>query len=265
MSMQFFTLGLSRLVPLLFAASAVLVAGRLVHDGLRPRHAAAARVAFAVVLLAGAAVLIPWVRRGVTLLAAERAFWRSDWATAAERYADYARLGGSSAGRPGARRALALMNLRRFAEAESAFLASFPRAKNGTFRANPNDVLSLGLCRYYTGRLDDAERTVRAVAPGVSPVRDYTLGRILDRRGDPGGAVAAFRSSLAQAPCFYPALYHLVRTLRRVGRAGEARAAAAAFCPAGAKEDRVAREALLAGEDAAAVPPEKEFYFVEEN
>ena len=260
MSMELFTLGLSRLVPLLFAASAVLVAGRLVHDWLRPRHATAARAAFAVVLVAGAAIVAPWVRRGVTLLAAERAFSRSDWAPASDRYADYARLGGC----PGARRARALMNLRRWPEAEAAFLASFPRAANGSFRATPNDVLSLGLCRYYAGRLEDAERTVRAVAPGVSPVRDYTLGRILDRRGDPGAAEAAFRSSLAQAPCFYPALYHLVRMLRREGRADEARAAAGAFCPAGAPEDRAARAALLAG-DAAAIPPEKEFYFVQEN
>lgn len=264
MSMHVFTVGLSRLVPLLFAASAILVGGRLAHDALRPRHVDTARAVFTLILLAGAAFLFPWVRRGVTLVSAEHAFWKADWAGAADRYDAYARQRGSWTGRTGSRRALALMNLGRYAEAEAAFLATFQRSGGGTVKASPNDVLSLGLCRYFMGNLDAAERTVRAVAPSVSPVRDYILGRILDRRGDSAGAVAALRASLERAPCFYPGVYHLVRTLRRDGRESEARAAVDAFCPAGALQTRAQGAALLPGEGTS-IPPEREFTFVQEN
>jgi tetratricopeptide (TPR) repeat protein len=260
--MSLFTLGLSRLVPLLFAASAVLVLGRLAYDRLLPRHARAARAAFALILLAGAAAAVPWVRRGSALVSAERAFERAEWDVAADRYAAYARLRGSALGRAGSRRALALMNLRRWAEAEAAFLESFPRRSTATVRATPNDVLSLGLCRYYTGRFDAAERTMRALAPGLSPVRDYVLGRILERRGEPAGAISAFRASLGQSPCFYPSLYHLVRALRAAGRGMEAAAALDAFCPGGGTQARE-RDAVLAPEGP--LPPDKEFYFVQEN
>jgi hypothetical protein len=263
MSMQLFTLGLSRLVPLLLLASGFLIAGRLVHDWLRPRQAAVARGAFALVLLAGAVVMAPFLQRGATLLSAESAFARADWRAAAQRYAAYARLRGTSVGREGARRGLALMNLGRWVEAEDAFLASFPRAEHGTFRANPSDVLSLGLCRYYSSRLDAAERTMRAVSPGVSPIRDYVLGRILDRRGDANAAVAAFRATLESAPCFYPGLYHLVRLLRREGRRTEAQTAQDSFCTAGQGQKRAQLEALAPGPDGQGIPPEREFYFVQ--
>lgn len=265
MSIQLFELGLAHLVPLLFAASGVLIVGRLAYDWLGPRHAAAARGAFALILLAGAAAVAPYVRRAATLVSAEYAFWRADWPAAAGRYSSYARLRGSSLGRAGARRAIALMNLRRYADAETAFLASFPSAERGTFRATPNDVLSLGLCRYYMGRLDAAERTVRAVSPGASPLRDYVLGRILDRRGDTSGALAAFRASLATTPCFYPGLYQLVRGLRREGRETEAQAALQSFCRAGAPQDRAQRAALAPELEGKGIPPEREFYFVQED
>lgn len=264
MSMQLFTLGLSRLVPLLFAASGVLIAGRLAYDRLLPRRAAAARAAFALILLAGGAAMAPYVWRAAALVSAEHAFWRADWPAAADRYSSYARLRGSSLGRAGARQAVALMNLRRYADAETAFLASFPRAR-GIFRARPNDVLSLGLCRYYMGRLDAAERTVRAVSPGVSPIRDYILARILDRHGDANAAVAAFQGSLAVAPCFYPALYQLVRVLRREGREPEANAALASFCPAGAQQNRAQLAPLAPRPEGQGIPPEKEFHFVQED
>lgn len=265
MSMQLFTLGLSRLVPLLFAASGILIAGRLASDRLRPRHAAAARGAFALILLAGTAAMTPYVWRGGTLLSAEHAFSRADWQAAADRYASYARLRGSSRGRAGARRALALMNGGRYADAETAFLASFPRAERGTVRASQSDILSLGLCRYYTGRLDAAERTVRAASPGASPIRDYVLGRILDRRDDTNAAVKAFQASLATAPCFYPALYQLVRVLRRDGRETEAHAALDSFCPAGAQQNRAQLASLAPRPEGQGIPPEKEFYFVQED
>ncbi|MDL2716188.1 MAG: hypothetical protein PT977_00410 [Acidobacteriota bacterium] len=265
MSMSLFTLGLSRLVPLLFAASGILVAGRLVYDRLRPRHAAVARGAFALILIAGAAAMAPTLRRGGTLLSAEHAFGRADWQAAADRYDSYARLRGSSRGRAGTRRALALMNAGRYADAEAAFVASFARSDRGTVRASPRDILSLGLCRYYTGRLDAAERTVRAVSPGESPIRDYVLGRILDRRGDANGAVAAYRASLAGAPCFYPALYQSVRVLRRDGRDAEAHAALDAFCPAGALLNRAQLASLAPRQEGPGIPPEKEFYFVQDD
>jgi len=265
MSMQLFALGLSRLVPLFFASSGVLIVGRLLYDRLRPRHTAAARGAFAMILLAGAGAMAPYVWRASTLVSAEHAFWRADWPAAERRYSSYAGLRGSSLGRPGARRAIALMILRRYADAEAAFLASFPRAERGTFRASPNDILSLGLCRYYMGRLDAAERTVRAVSPGLSPIRDYVLGRILDRRGDASAAVATFQASLAAAPCFYPALYQLVRVLRREERETEANAAFDAFCPAGAQKDREPLALLAPRPEGQGIPPEKEFYFVQED
>jgi tetratricopeptide (TPR) repeat protein len=264
MSMQLFTLGLSRLVPLLFAASGILIAGRLAYDRLRPRHVAAARGTFALILLTGAAAMAPYVWRGGILLSAEHAFSRADWKAAVDRYASYARLRGSSQGRAGARRALALMNFGRYADAEAAFLASFPPSKQGTFRATPNDVLLLGLCRYYTGRLGAAERTMRAVSPGVSPIRDYVLGRILDSRGATDMAVGAFRASLAAEPCFYPGLYQLVRTLRLEGRETEARAALESFCPTDTPQDR-AQRAALAPVPAGRTLPEREFYFVQED
>lgn len=265
MSMQLFELGLSRLVPLLFAVSGVLIVGRLAYDRLRPHHAAAARGAFALILLAGAAAVVPHVRRAATLVSAEYAFWRADWPAAASRYSSYARLRGSSLGHAGARRAIALMNLRRYADAETAFLASFPWAERGSVRATPKDVLSLGLCRYYMGRLDAAERTVRAVSPGASPIRDYVLGRILERRGDTAAALAAFRASLAVSPCFYPGLYQLVRDLRREGRETEAQAALESFCRAGAPRDRAQQTALAPELEGTGIPPEREFYFVQED
>jgi tetratricopeptide (TPR) repeat protein len=265
MSMQVLTLGLSRLVPLLFAASGVLIVGRITYDRLRPRHDAAARGAFALILLASGAAMAPYVRRAATLVSAEHAFWRADWPAAADRYASYARLRGSSAGRAGARRALALMNLGRYADAETAFLASFPRAQRGTFQASPNEVLSLGLCRYYLGRLDAAELTVRAVSPRVSPIRDYVLGRILDRRGDANLALAAFQASLSAAPCFYPALYQRVRILRREGREADAHAALDSFCPAGTQRDREQLALLAPRPEGQGIPPEMEFYFVQED
>lgn len=264
MSMQLLTLGLSRIVPLLFAASFVLIAGRLAYDRLSPRRAAAGRGAFALVVLAGAAALTPYVGRAATLVSAEYAFSRADWAAAASRYSSYARLRGSSLGRAGARQALALMNLGRYADAEAAFLASFPRASHGTLRISPKDVLSLGLCRYYTGRLDAAERTLRAVSPGVSPIRDYVLGQILDRRGEAEAATAALRASLVTAPCFYPALYQLVRVLRRDGREAEARAALERFCPAGGQRGPTPPAPPLRL-DGPQIPPEREFHFVQED
>ena len=233
MSMQLFTLGLSRLVPLLFAASGILIAGRLAYDRLRPRHAAAARGTFALILLTGAAAMAPYVWRGGILLSAEHAFSRADWKAAVDRYASYARLRGSSQGRAGARRALALMNFGRYADAEAAFLASFPPSKQG-------------------------------VSPGVSPIRDYVLGRILDSRGATDMAVGAFRASLAAEPCFYPGLYQLVRTLRLEGRETEARAALESFCPTDTPQDR-AQRAALAPVPAGRTLPEREFYFVQED
>lgn len=265
MSMTLFTLGLSRLVPLLFAASGVLIAGRLVYDGLRPRRSAVARGAFALILLVGAAAIAPWVRRGGTLLSAEHAFERADWQAAADRYTLYDRLRGSSRGRAGSRHALALMNVRRYADAEAVLLKSLPPSEHGTVRARERDILSLALCRYYTGRLDAAERTVRAVSPGVSPIRDYVLGRILDRRGDTNGSVAAYRVSLADAPCFYPALYQLVRGLRRAGRGTEAQSALDSFCPAGSQENNALLASLAPRAEGQEIPREKEFYFVQED
>jgi len=265
MSMKLFSLGLSRLVPLLFAASGVLIAGRLVCDRLRRLHAGAARGAFALILLAGGAAMVPYGWRTVTLVSAEYAFERSDWPAADRFFSSYARLNGSPRGLAGSQWAIALMNLKRYADAETAFLASFPRTRHGSFRASPKDVLSLGLCRYYMGRLDAAEKTVRAVSPRVSPVRDYVLGRISDRRGAAGAAVAAFQESLAVAPCFYPALYQLVRTLREEGRETEAHAAFDSFCPAGAPESRAQRAALARELEGNGIPPEKEFDFVLED
>jgi len=265
MSMQLFTLGLSRLVPLLFAVSLVLIVGRLAYDRLRRRHARAARGAFALILLAGGAAMAPYGWRAATLVSAEYAFGRADWPAADRFYSSYARLAGSSRGRAGSQWGIALMNLKRYADAEAAFLASFPPARRGSFRASPKDVLSLGLCRYYTGRLDAAERTVRAVSPRVSPVRDYVLGRISDRRGDAGAAVAAFQASLAAAPCFYPALYQLVRSLREAGRETEARAALDSFCPSGARDGRAQRAALAPELEGNGIPPEREFDFVLKN
>lgn len=263
--MQLFTLGLSRLVPLLFASSVVLIVGRLAYDRLSRRHAAPAPGAFALILLAGGAAIAPYVWRAATLVSAEYAFGRRDWPTAEGRYSSYIRLRGSSFGRAGARRALALMNLRRYADAETALLRSFPRAERGIFRASPKDVLSLGLCRYYMGRLDAAERTVRAVSASVSPIRDYVLGQILDRRGDTNAAVGAFHASLAATPCFFPSLYQLVRVLRREGRESEADAALRSFCPAGAQQNRAEMAPLARRPEGRGIPPEREFYFVQED
>jgi hypothetical protein len=227
--MQLYTMALSRLVPLLFLASAFLIAGRFVHDRARERHPALARWLFGAVLLSGALVAAPFVLRAVALLSAERAFQARAWSVAAERFGTYAALRGEAKGTEGYRWALALMNSGRYPEAEGVLVRSFPRRSGGTVPIQPDRVLALAVCRYYSGRHELAKRTLLALPPGVSAVRDYLLGRIAETDGSRDASLAAYREALRREPGFYPALYQLVRLLVLEDRPAEAAAALAEF------------------------------------
>ncbi len=89
-----------------------------------------------------------------------------------------------------------------FIEAENPMLAI--ETLHGWIGSAQSDLLP----RFYLGRLyyrlemhDEAHRTLAAIADRVrsSPTYHYLIGRILERKGDAEGAIAAYRTSLLQA------------------------------------------------------------------
>jgi tetratricopeptide (TPR) repeat protein len=217
--MTVFSLALSRLVPLLFVASAVLVAGRFLYERYRGARPWLARVLFAAILGLGVLGGTPYVLRSTLLVAAETRFEMQDWTGADREFALYARLGGRLGPKRGADWASALMNLRAWPQAEAVLLSGVERGdlrqRGGGGGAGakiaPNSLYLLGVCRYFDGRFDAAERTLAAVGAGPFFLRQYLLGRLAERRGDLARARDAYRQALAANPALFPAVYQAAR------------------------------------------------------
>lgn len=263
--MQLYTMALSRLVPLLFLVSVFLIAGRFVHDRARQSHPALAKPLFGAVLVCALLVVSPFVARAWVLVRAEHAFQAANWPVAAERFEIYAELRGSARGNEGYRWALALMNAHRYAEAESVLVRSFPPPGERTVAIRPDRVLALATCRYYAGRRDLARKTLLALPPGISAVRDYLLGRIAEEEGSRDASLASYRDALLREPGFYPALYQTVRLLVLEGRRADAEAAVEAFQrKAGPRSGKSEIDALKRSARGDSPPPEpKEFLLVQ--
>jgi len=208
--MTVFSLALSRLVPLLFVASAVLVAGRFLFERYRGSRKWLARALFAAVLGVGVLGGTPYVLRSSLLVSAEARFEMQDWRGADRAFSLYARLGGSLGPKRCTDWASALMNLRAWPQAEAVLLSGVER-KGGSARIAPNSLYLLGVCRYFDGRFDAAERTLEAVGSGPYFLRPYLLGRLAERRGDVARARDAYRQALAANPQMFPAVYQAAR------------------------------------------------------
>lgn len=231
-------LTVSRVVPLLFMWSAVLVAGRLLHDRYRPARPLAARGVFAGVLVLGLVGTTPWVLRSGALVAAE--FWVSlgRWERADAAFELHQRLGGRPS-RPLAHDwAVSRLNLGRWRGAEEVLLGTVSEAEEGGWLATPNTVYLLGVCRYYQGRWQAAERSLRAVED--SPVfflRGYYLGRLAERRGEPEAAMELYRRCLELKPNLLAPRYQLVRLLLERGERQQARELVESYPSLGARRE----------------------------
>jgi hypothetical protein len=218
-----FSLGLSRLVPLLLWASVLLVAGRAAHDRLAAWRRPFARAAFVAIVAGGGTLALPYAVRSAFLVGALDANLDGRLEDALYRWSAYAELGGKPSVRTRHRWAESLIAVRRFGAAESVLLGGLKRRAGGVVRTEPDVILTLGVCRYYSGRWADAERTLRAVdTPATRCLKDYFLGRLAERRGDPSAAAALYEASLVANPRFFPAIYQRARLACEAGDAATA-------------------------------------------
>ncbi len=219
-----YSLALSRLVPLLLWVSALLVAGRTVHDWLERRNRIAAMASFAVIVAGGIALASPFGLRSAFLVGALDAHLEGRWSDATRRWSTYSELGGRPSVRTRQRWAESLIAQRRYRDAEAVLLEGLNPNARGTVRTSPEVVFTLGVCRYYSGRWPEAERTLRAVdSEPTRYVRDYFLGRIAELRGDRVAARAFYTASLTADPAYFPALYQFVRLALESGDSNAAR------------------------------------------
>lgn len=91
-------------------------------------------------------------------------------------------------------------------------------------------LLQTGLGHQKAGRLDEAERHYRAALAAApdDPGALQCLGFLLRARGDNAGSLAQFDHAIMQAPGYAPLHVGRAEALRRLGRLGEAVAAARA-------------------------------------
>jgi tetratricopeptide (TPR) repeat protein len=215
-------LAVARLVPLLLLLSVVLVAGRVAYDRYRVRHEALARVVFGGILTVGVLAVTPYCLASSSLVRAELAVSLGAWARASSHFDTYARLAGRPADHLARDWVVSLMNLHEWDRAE-VLLQEGVKAAGGEAITTPDTVYLLGICRYYQGRYDYAERTLRALKEGPGfPLREYLLGKLGEARGDATLAEGHYRRALELEPALFAARYHLVRLLAADGRMEEA-------------------------------------------
>ncbi len=212
------------LVIVLLLYSAVLLTSRFLHDLAVPRFPRAAGALFWGLIAVGLIAPIPHLLRSMAERAAFRAATLRDWNAAARWFALRHRLGGSHAASLELRWANALMNTRRWAEAESVLVATVSPAGRGRVRAAPRVVTWLGICRYYEGRHEAAARALEPEPdPADAGLRAYLLGRLAEQAGNVDSAALLYEKALTLSPDFFPALYQAVRLGIARGRPGEAR------------------------------------------
>jgi len=215
-------LAVARLVPLLLFSSLVLVVGRAAYDRYRVRHEILARLLFAALLAVGLLAAAPYSLASSALVRAELAVTRGAWADAASHFDTYARLAGRPADHLARDWVVALMNLREWDRAER-LLQEGVKAEGGGAITTPDTVYLLGICRYYQGRREYAEKTLRALSQGPAfPLREYLLGKLGEERGDARVAERHYRLALEIEPTLFAARYHLARLLASAGRMQEA-------------------------------------------
>ena len=265
MSPFLFALAVGRLVPILLATTAVLVAARFCADKVGS-SARMNRVLFGTILAAGLVAQVPYALRSVSLWRAEYAISRGNADRAARAMEGFRDLGGTLGAWRGSRWMGFLVKERRWRDAHDLALALLeePRPAGGTARADLR--LTLGISQYYLGDVPGAAASLRAAEGGDSRyayLARYFEGRVAERGGEVRPAVEAYAAALSISPRFGPALYQLVRLLMAAGQKDQAayavgRVLEAAPAAAGDALVRAAQEHIAAG----TVPPEKEFEIV---
>jgi tetratricopeptide (TPR) repeat protein len=211
--MHVYTTALSRLVPILLFASFCLILGRWLHDLIRPRSRAAARVLFSAVLVLGGFFVTPYCRRLVLLVWCAKAFDESQWAAVDASMSQFRSLGGTESIEMNCSWAVALINAGKPQKAEAVLLSRL-KVHNGQVEAVPQQILLLGTARYYERNFRSAVRTLGAVGEqrGLRLfLRDYLIGRSHEALKEPELAMSFYGRATAREPRFYPAVYHLAR------------------------------------------------------
>ena len=200
----------ARLAPLLLMTSALLVATRFVHHRVRNERL---KIAAAIAVLAvGMFFIVPYAARMGLIVGIRYAVDDHDWAVTASRIEQYEFWRGHLDGSLLYARGLARANEGHVAEALPDFAAA--ARTNDPLISRTDAVFQTALCLYALHRDREARSVLLSLPDNLhsSGVRNYLLGRIAEKYGDPE-AEAWFRRSLAVDPSFQPALYRLLRIL----------------------------------------------------
>jgi tetratricopeptide (TPR) repeat protein len=255
----------SRIVPLLFATSAVLVLARVLTDRFISGRGLQ-KAAFAAIIVGGLLLEAPFALRSFFLVNAEWAMYTRHEDDAARAVAAFHRLGGRLGAWRASRWTGFLVHAQRWEEARE--LVRLALAENGSRDPSyTSDLrLVLAISNYYLGQWDAADESLRQAtssSPAFLYLRDYFRGRLSERRGDDTDAVQAYASSLQRDAGFLPALYQLTRLLLVRGEIAAARQVLDRFAGSPPRIPppsaiQVLRESVAAG----SVPPAKEFVIV---
>lgn len=205
-----------RIVPLLFAAAAVLIVGRALFDRYRSGNPLLAKVVFVGSIAVGAVVLGPHVMRSASSIGGAASFMLGRWEDADDWFALHERLGGHKSPNLVEQWAIAANNLGRFELVHRllAPLVADPRTPipDGSLR-----VELLSMAYYFNGCLTCAHSLLGALPQRHrTAISDYLEGRLAERSGLDKAAMRAYESSLARYKGFFPAAYQLAR-LRALG------------------------------------------------
>lgn len=206
------TIAVSRLVPLLFLTSFFLVAGRFLYDRFSASNRWLGSSLFICMLILGAIAAAPSTLRAYAVTMAETSYLRHDWESADRYFTWYAQLKGKCGDTLSRDWVQAVMNRKKWRVAEAILLAGMTR-HGERVSALPENVMLLGICRYYGGNYFLAERTLLKLSQGMPQdyLKNYFLGRIAEKRGDSQAARAHYEDSLKESPVFFPAVYQAIR------------------------------------------------------